>query len=195
MLADDVLGLLDALSIAQTHFVGLSMGGMTGMSIALRKPGVLRSLVLCDTASHDPYRDPAIWQQRIDAIRGAGNMDFMVEVAAERFLTPQTVQARPEWADAVRKMVRSTPLEGYIGCCVALSQLDLTDRLSEIVAPTRVVVGARDLSTPIEMAEAIHKGISASELVVLDDDAAHLSNVDQPEAFNDAVLSFLDRHQ
>jgi pimeloyl-ACP methyl ester carboxylesterase len=51
LLADDVLGLLDALQITRTHFVGLSMGGMTGMTVALRRPGVLRSLVLCDTTA------------------------------------------------------------------------------------------------------------------------------------------------
>ena len=72
LLADDVLALLDALQIARTHFVGLSMGGMTGMTMALRKPGVLRTLVLCDTTSRDPLGDPALWQQRIDAVNAGG---------------------------------------------------------------------------------------------------------------------------
>lgn len=193
LLADDVLGLLDALSITHTHFVGLSMGGMTGMTMALRKPSVLRTLVLCDTASRDPYDDPALWQQRIDAIRAQGSMEMMVETTLERFLTPGTVKTRPEVTDAVRAMVRSTPIDGYIGCCGALAKLNLSDRLSEVSVPTLVVVGADDLSTPVEMAEAIHQRVAGSELVILKN-AGHLSNVDQPDAFNEAVLSFLAKH-
>lgn len=90
LLADDVLALLEALSITRTHFVGLSMGGMTGMTIAVRKAPVLRSLVLCDTASQDPYGDPAGWQERIDALRASGSMEVLVESALTRFLTPDT---------------------------------------------------------------------------------------------------------
>src|SRR5215470_7060829 len=110
LLADDVIALLDALSIPRTHFVGLSMGGMTGMTIALRKPSALRSLVLCDTTSRDPLGDPALWQQRIDAVRAGGGMHAMVDSTLARFLTPETVKTRPQVADAVRAMVRETPM-------------------------------------------------------------------------------------
>lgn len=192
LLADDVLGLLDALSIEKTHFVGLSMGGMTGMTIALRRSSILRTLVLCDTASHDPH-DPALWQQRIEAIQAAGSMEVMVETALERFLARETVAQRRDVTEAVRAMVRSTPLDGYIGCCQALAQFDLADRLSEVTAPTLVLVGSEDVGTPVHMAEAIHRNIAGSKLVVLAG-AAHLSNLDQPTAFNEAVLAFLAEH-
>jgi 3-oxoadipate enol-lactonase len=193
LLADDVLGLLDALSITRTHFVGLSMGGMTGMTMALRRPGVLRTLVLCDTTSRDPLGDPALWQQRIDAVRSGGGMEAMVETTVSRFLTPDTVKTRPELADAVRVMVRNTPVAGYAACCQAIAKLNLTDRLAGIAIPTLVVVGAEDPATTVDMARTIHERIAGSELVVLKN-AAHLSNMEQAEAFNEAVLGFLARH-
>jgi 3-oxoadipate enol-lactonase len=193
LLGDDVLALLDALQITQTHFVGLSMGGMTGMTMALRKPSVLRTLVLCDTTSKDPLGDPALWQQRIDAVNAGGGMEPLVESTVARFLTPDTVKTRPAVADAVRAMVRTTPVAGYVACCQAITKLNLTHRLGEISIPTMVVVGADDPATTVEMARTIHQGIRGSELVVLKN-AAHLSNLEQPEAFNEAVLGFLKRH-
>jgi len=193
LLADDVLALLDALQIQRTHFVGLSMGGMTGMTMALRRPGVLRSLVLCDTTSKDPLGDPALWQQRIDAVNAGGSMEPLVESTVARFLTSDTVKNRPAIADAVRAMVRSTPVAGYVACCQAIAKLNLTDRLREITIPTMVVVGADDPATTVPMARTIHERIAGSELVILKD-AAHLSNLEQPAAFNEAVLGFLKRH-
>jgi 3-oxoadipate enol-lactonase len=193
LLADDVLALLDALQITRTHFVGLSMGGMTGMTMALRKPSVLRTLVLCDTTSKDPLGDPALWQQRIDAVNAAGSMEALVESTVARFLTPETVKTRPEVAEAVRAMVRSTPIDGYIACCRAIAQLNLTDRLRAISIPTMVVVGADDPATTVEMARTIHQRIVGSELIILKN-AAHLSNLEQADAFNQAVLGFLARH-
>lgn len=193
LLADDVLALLDALHITQTHFVGLSMGGMTGMTMALRRPSVLRTLVLCDTTSKDPLGDPALWQQRIDAVNAGGSMAPLVETTVARFLTPDTVKNRPAVADAVRAMVRTTPIGGYVACCQAISRLNLTDRLREIAIPTLIVVGADDPATTVEMSRTIHQRITGSELVILKD-AAHLSNLEQPAAFNEAVLGFLKRH-
>jgi 3-oxoadipate enol-lactonase len=169
------------------------MGGMTGMTMALRKPSVLRTLVLCDTASKDPVGDPALWQQRIDAVRAGGSMEPLVEATVARFLTPETVKTRPALADAVRDMARHTPVEGYIACCQAIAKLNLTGRLPSIAIPTMVVVGADDVATTVEMARTIHTGIAGSELVILKD-AAHLSNLEQREAFNEAVLGFLARH-
>ncbi len=193
LLADDVFALLDALKISQTHFVGLSMGGMTGMTMALKKPGVLRSLVLCDTASQDPLGDPKLWQQRIDAVNAGGSMEPMVEMTVARFLTADTIMSKPEVADAVRQMVRATSIVGYIGCCQALSKLALTERISAITLPTMVVVGAEDLATDVGKAKVIHERIAGSELVIIER-AAHLSNIDQPAAFSAAVLGFLARH-
>ena len=193
LLADDVLALLEALNITQTHFIGLSMGGMTGMTMGVENPSVLRTLVLCDTSSENPLGGAAQWQERIDAIRAGGSMEALVESTLQRFLTPETVSTRPEAADAVRDMVRTTPMQGYIACCQAIAKLNLTSRLPQINIPTLVVVGAEDPATTVTMAETIHQHISGSELEVLQN-AAHLSNIDQTDAFNKTVLDFLMRH-
>ena len=192
LLADDVLALLDALLITHTHFVGLSMGGMTGMTVAVRKSPVLRSLVLCDTSSQDPYGDPVGWQERIDTLRASGSMEVLIESALTRFLIANTVKDRPGIAETVRAMIRDTSVDGHIACCQAIMELDLTDRLSVISVPTMILVGADDLSTTVQMAETLHQNVAGSELLILKN-AAHLSNLDQPSAFNEAVLGFLSR--
>ena len=103
------------------------------------------------------------------------------------------MKTRPEVAEAVRTMVRNTPIEGYIACCQAIAKLNLTDRLPGITIPTLVVVGADDPATTVEMANTIHQRIAGSELVILKH-AAHLSNLEQADAFDEAVLGFLARN-
>ena len=192
LLGDDVFALLEALNITRTHFIGLSMGGMTGMTMALKDPSRLRTLILCDTASDDPMGDPAAWQARIDTAK-AGGIESVVESTIQRFLAPATIHTQPQATDAVRAMIRSTSLTGYIACCQAISKLNLSHRLSQINVPTLVVVGAQDPATTVEMAHAIHQGIPGAELAILEN-AAHLSNIDQAEAFNTTVLAFLAHH-
>jgi len=89
-------------------------------------------------------------------------------------------------------MIRSTPPAGYAGCCQAIPQINVTDKLSAITCPVQVIVGDKDVGTPVAMAEAIHQAIPSSELVVLSD-ASHLSNLEQPKTFNAALLKFLGR--
>jgi 3-oxoadipate enol-lactonase len=90
-------------------------------------------------------------------------------------------------------MIRSTPPGGYAGCCHAIATLNLTDRLRAITTPTLVLVGEDDPGTPVAASRTIHEQISGSELVILQA-AAHLSNLEQPQAFNQAVTAFLAGH-
>jgi 3-oxoadipate enol-lactonase len=88
-----------------------------------------------------------------------------------------------------RTDIRATPVAGYVGCCLPISRLDLTARLKEINCPTLIVVGDQDAGTPPEMAREIHANLGGSELKVTAS-ASHLSNVEQPAAFNDALSAF-----
>ena len=90
-------------------------------------------------------------------------------------------------------MVSATGVEGYVGCCEAIKAMNQTAMLPAITVPTLVIVGADDPSTPVATAETIHRQIRGSELAVIER-AAHLSNVERPEAFNEALVGFLDRH-
>ena len=193
LLADDLLALLDALAIDKTQFVGLSMGGMVGMTAALKDQGRFRSLALCDTASRMPPESRGVWDERIAAARTEG-MEALLEQTIERWFSKRYIESRADKVDAVRAMIRSTPVAGFCGCCEAILRLDLTDRIAAIAVPTLIVVGADDPGTPVAAHEVIRDRIAGSELVVLPD-ALHFSNVEQEGPFNDALTGFLARHQ
>jgi len=190
-LADDARALLKALGIARTHWIGLSMGGMIGQTLALSSPEILQSLGLCDTSSRIPADMKHVWDERITTVEAKG-MEPMVETTIGRWFTPKFIEARKDVIEPVRAMIRRTPPKGYVGCCHAIKALDLTDRLKAITLPTLIVVGKQDMGTPLAASESINQQIKGSELVVLDP-ASHLSNLEQPEAFTRALEEFLRR--
>jgi 3-oxoadipate enol-lactonase len=190
-MAEDVHGLLAALGIRRTHWVGLSMGGMIGQSYALQYPGVFQSMVLADTTSRRPDNAAAMWGERIRIAEKEG-MAGLVEGTLARWFTEPYRVARPEVMARFAENIRNTPVAGYAGCCAAIAQLDLLERLHEIECPTLVMVGEEDHGTPPEMARQIHDNLPGSELLVIPQ-AAHISNVEQAERFNRALLDFLGR--
>lgn len=189
LLADDARGLLDRLGIESVHFVGLSMGGMTGMNLGVRHPDILKSLVLCDTSAHMP--PPEMWDERIALAREQG-MAATSEPTLARWFTAPFHVAQPDAIERVRRMIDTTPVEGYAGCCGAIQAMDQTESISAIDMPTSVIVGADDPSTPVSASRTIHQRIAGSELVVIEG-AAHLSNIEQTGVFNAALLDFLSR--
>jgi 3-oxoadipate enol-lactonase len=190
-LAADARALLGALGIARTHWIGLSMGGMIGQTLALSSPGLFASLTLCDTSSRIPVEARPLWAERIKTAETQG-MEPLVEPTINRWFTPPFVTSHKEVVDRVRAMIRATKPAGYGGCCHAISALDLTDKIGAIKAPTLVVVGEDDQGTPVAASRAIQEKVSGSELVILKS-AAHLSNVEQPEEFTRAITRFLAR--
>ena len=191
-LADDLFALLDALEMDRVHFVGLSMGGMVGQTAALRDAGRFRSLSLCDTSSRVPGEAKALWSERMAAARAEG-MESLVESTIDRWFSRDFQAAEPERVERVCEMVRSTPVAGYCGCCAAIRNLDLTERLAEIKLPTLLIVGEDDPGTPVAAHEVIRDRIEGARLVVIQD-ALHFSNVEQAETFNEALTSFLAEH-
>jgi 3-oxoadipate enol-lactonase len=190
-LADDARALLRALGVQRTHWIGLSMGGMIGQTLALAAPELFLSLSLCDTSSRIPTEAKPLWQERIKTAETQG-MEPLVEPTLGRWFTAPFREQRKDVVDLVRAMIRATPPRGYAGCCHAISALDLTDRLSAIKVPTLIVVGEDDQGTPVAASRAIQAQIGGSQLEILKS-AAHLSNMEQPEAFTKAVTSFLSR--
>lgn len=189
-MADDVHGLLNALGVAQTHFVGISMGGMIGQIFALKYPSMVRSLILSSTTSRYPAAARSAWEERIRTVEAKG-MEPLVEPALERWFTAPFRERRRDVMDGVRAMIRSTPPQGYIGCCYAIPTIDVTDRLGEVRCPALVIAGENDPGTPVTMAQEICATLPSSELVILPS-ASHLCNLEQPEAFNHVLLGFLD---
>jgi 3-oxoadipate enol-lactonase len=190
-LSEDVRALLRALGITRTHFIGLSMGGMIGQIIAIKYPQMLQSLVLCDTMSRVPTEAKPMWDDRIHTAE-TGGMEPLVEPTLARWFTESFRQKGSPVLDQVRTMIRSTPPRGYTGCCHAIAALNLTDHLKAITLPTLIIVGEDDPATPVAASHVIHEQIRGSELVILKS-AAHLSNLEQPEAFNQALTAFLPK--
>ncbi len=193
MLADDLHGMLGKLGVTSPHFIGLSMGGMIGMTYALKYPRALKSLVLCDTSSRIPAEAKPVWEERIKTATEQG-MEPLVEPTLKRWFTEPFLAKRGKVIDRVAAMIRSTPAAGYAGCCHAIPQINATDKLGTVQCPVQIIVGDKDVGTPVAMSEAIHRAIPSSELVVIPD-ASHLSNLEQPGVFNSALLKFLARVQ
>lgn len=190
MLARDIYELLRILDLGPTHFVGISMGGMIGQTLALRHPEALKSLILCDTTSRVPREAAPVWDERI-ALTLREGMSPHVEPTMERWFTPRFRAEHPEEVEPVRRMILETSPRGYAGCCHAIRDLDLTEALGRIGLPVLIVVGEDDPGTPVDESRILQERIPGSRLVVLKS-AAHLSNREQPAAFNRAVTGFLD---
>jgi 3-oxoadipate enol-lactonase len=188
-LADDLKGLLDQLGVKRTHFAGLSMGGMIGQTFALKYPGVFQSLVLADTTSHFPPEAAPIWAERIRVAETQG-MQPLVQPTLERWFTEPFRKSHAEVVGRIGALIASTPVAGYVGCSHAIPKINLTGRLKEVKCPVLVICGEQDAGTPPAMARAIHDNAPGSKLVMIPQ-AAHLSNLEQPQLFNQALSGFL----
>jgi len=182
----DVLAILDDLNIAKTHWCGLSMGGMVGQWLGANAPERFGKLVLANTACH--YPDPTNWLNRIKAVK-EGGIAAVADTVIAGWLTADFREREPQITARMKAMMLASPVEGYLACCEALSTLDQRELLPKIKSPTLVIAGRHDMSTPIAAGEFIRSRIPGASMTILD--AAHISNVEQPHAFTDAVVGFL----
>lgn len=186
-LGRDVLALMDHLGIARADWCGISIGGMTGLWLAMHAPERMHRLVLANTAALMP--PPSLWDERIAIARTRG-MEALATPTIERWF-PAAFRARePETIARIRTVVAATPVDGYAGCCAAVRDLDLRDGLAAIRHRTLVIVGEKDPSTPPAAGEFIQAQVPGALLARLD--AAHMSNVERPGEFASLVETFLD---
>ncbi len=181
-LADGLLKLLDELGIASFSLCGLSLGGAVAMRLALDAPERVEGLVLASTSAR--FGMPEFWQERADIVRGQG-VEAIADVVLERWFTPGFPDVR-----RYRRMLLSTPAEGYARCCEAVRDWDVRGALGAIRAPTLAIAGADDPSTPPDDLRAIVEEAPGAKLLVLDD-ARHLLSVERADEFNDALLAHL----
>lgn len=183
----DVIAVLDALGIEKASWCGLSMGGMVGQWLGANAPERMEKLVLSNTHSYYPDKTP--WNDRIKLVAEKG-LDDLVEGNMQRWFTAGFRERAPETMARMKEMFIATDPKGYIGCCQAIMDMDMRASNPTISAPTMVIVGAQDAATPPAAGEAIQKQIKGAKLTSLD--AAHISNMEQPEAYTKAVLDFLN---
>jgi 3-oxoadipate enol-lactonase len=187
-LANDVVAVWDALGIERSHVLGLSMGGMTGMGLALNHGSRVKKLVAADCRSDAPQFFIDMWTKRQQTMRDRG-MDAVAVDTLPIWFSEKTRATRPDIVDMARAMIAGTSEAGYLGASSALQTLDYKRRLSAIRCPTLFLVGAQDGPHPGEMREmaALVPGAEFVEIA----DAAHMASLEQPERFTQAVLRFL----
>ena len=187
-LLDDALGLLDALGIAKTHFAGLSMGGATALGHAERHPDRLDKVIVCDSPCQSTPQSSQQWEERIAVAQKEG-MDVLVEPTVGRWFPPDTLAKNPPHVDKVRGMIRTTPVNGFIGCAAALAAHDYASAVANVRRPVLFMVGEKDGATPAAMRK-LHEKLAGSRFAELPG-AGHISNMDRPAEFNRALQDFL----
>jgi 3-oxoadipate enol-lactonase len=185
-LGRDVLQLLDALNFPRINFCGLSIGGMTGMWLAVNAPHRLNKLVLSNTAPRIGKLDT--WNERIRAVREGGTKAVAQQVV-ERWFTPEFRANHSDEVAKTRRMIESTSTDGYVGSCAAVRDFDFWENVNAIRAQTLVVAGTHDQSVPCSDAQKLAKQISGARYTEFP--AAHISNVEAAGQFTDEVTAFL----
>lgn len=189
LMAQDLLGLLDALGIDKVHFCGLSKGGMIGQWLGINAPERVNKLVLSNTASYFPNKE--MWRERIDMATNEG-IPAIAEASLRRWFTPgyhERADTRPK-IDWARSFILETDRDGYLAASVAIRDMDFRDELKQIPIPTLVIIGEKDPATIPEYGELIAASIPGAKSFVVPD-AAHLSNIEQPDVFTKALVDFL----
>ncbi len=185
-LGRDVICVLDGLGIAKIHWCGLSMGGMVGMWLGANAANRVDKLVLSNTSAYFP--DRTMWDGRIKLVREQG-LQGIVDGNMERWFTEGFRQRSPQAMQKMREMFVATKIDGYVGCGEAIRDMDHRPLLSKITAPTLVIAGKYDPATPLEGCEFIQAYVPGAQIAVLE--AAHIANLEQPQAYADTVLGFL----
>jgi 3-oxoadipate enol-lactonase len=185
-LGRDVLALLDHLGMATVSFCGLSVGGMVGQWLGLNAPERFNKFVLCSTAAK--IGNEELWNSRIEAVRKNG-VRSISDAILQRWFTPAFQQREPSTVARVRKMLEAAPDAGYVATCAAIRAADFRSDVSHIRSKTLVIAGTHDAATPPADGRRLAEQIPGSQYKELD--AAHLSNIELPQPFSEAVLKFL----
>ena len=186
--ANDAAELIAQVGEKSVHFCGLSLGGMVGMWLGTHQPEFIKKLVLCNTSAMLGPREN--WENRIAAVR-QGGMQQVVGLVIERWFTEGFRQKSPEIVARTRDRFLQVNVEGYAGCCGAIRDMDQRESIAGIKAKTMVIAGTYDPSTPPPMGREIYRRqrFGGSQYVELP--AAHLSNIEAADAFNENVMKFL----
>jgi 3-oxoadipate enol-lactonase len=185
-LAGHVIALLDSLEIERAHFCGLSMGGQTGLWLGIHHANRIDRLMVCNTGAK--IGNAETWAARIDGVRKSG-MKAVAAAVMERFLSPEFRERCPEITAALQQKLESTSPQGYVACCEAIRDADLTADLGAIRSRTLVITGSKDPSTPPPLGQFIRDHVAGAQYAELP--SAHLSNIEAPTEFNAELVRFL----
>lgn len=187
-LGRDVLDVVDALQVRHFYFCGVSLGAMVGQWLGIHAPDRVRRLVLSNASAHLPSHES--WSQRMELVRRHG-MTALTEAVMPRFFSQRYRDRDEPFFHSMRTSFEATPAEGYAACCAAVRDADFRPDVKKISVPTLIIAGEFDAATPPDPhAKLLHESIPGARLALLP--TGHISNVEHPEAFNRAVLEFLN---
>ncbi len=189
-LGDDVLAILDALRIERARFCGLSMGGHTGLWLAIHAAARFVGVVVCNSAARIGTEQG--WQERARLIQnnGVSAMRALADSGPGRWFTPAFISTEPQVVRIAQQWLADTDPEGYAASCEALGSSDLRPALGQILVPLLVLAGEYDPVTTVDDAKAMQQAIAGARLTTIA--ASHLSNLEAPDAFEAALSGFLD---
>jgi 3-oxoadipate enol-lactonase len=182
------VALMDALGIKRAHFAGLSMGGATALGLAQKHADRLDRVIVCDSPCQSTPVSTQQWEERI-AVAQKDGIEALVEPTVGRWFPPEVLKANPPHIDRIRQMIRSTPVNGFIGCAAALADHNYAAEAASVTRPVLFIVGEKDGVTPAAMRK-LNEAVKGSRYVELPG-AGHISNMDQPQGFTRAIAEFL----
>lgn len=183
----DVIALMDALKIVKAHICGLSLGGATALGLTELFPDRIERAIVCDSGCASTPASAKQWEERIAIARTKG-MEAIAEPMLQRWFPPDFKSANPPVVNKVRDMILTTPVDGFVGCCAALSDHDFRSAAGTVNKPVLFICGEKD--GPNAAMRDLHKVVRESQFVEIPR-AGHISNIEQPEMFTRAVEKFL----
>lgn len=190
-LAADTVAVLDNLQIDKAHYIGLSLGGMSGLGLGIRHGSRFLSLCLCDARADAPPVVAAPWDERISIAQQHRSCAPLAEPTIERWFGKPFLEKHPSIAERFRDAASSTLVDGFAGCARAIQSLDYLPDVNRIELPTTLIVGEKDGVLPQAMRE-LQTLIPRAALELIPN-AGHLPNIDQSDVFNAAMLRHFQR--
>jgi 3-oxoadipate enol-lactonase len=188
MLMADLIALMDALAIKRAHWCGISMGGATGMGLVQRNAERFDRLIICDTPGQSTPASAAQWEERMASAQ-KGGMQVQLESTIARWFPPETVKANPPHLDKLRKMIVETPVNGFVGGSAALANHDYRPGMKDVKNPILYMCGEKDGHNAKVMRQ-MQQEFPAAKYIELPG-AGHISNMDRPAEFTNAMREFL----
>lgn len=184
-LGQDVVDLLDYLDVKKANFCGISMGGLTGIWLAIHYPSYFDKIIVSNTAAK--IGNQTAWQERAESVRANG-LQGIADTASGRWFTDDFVKNNPEVVKNLSQNLAKGDKEGYANCCEALAIADLRDDLKNSQVPMLVIAGSADPVTTVADGEFIVEHAPNATLAIIE--ASHIANVERAEAFNQIIKNF-----
>lgn len=185
-LGQDVVDLLTFLKIQKAHFCGISMGGLTGIWLAIHRSAYFDKIIVANTAAKIGNQNA--WQDRATSVRTNG-LQAIADTAPSRWFSDDFIQNNPKIVKNLSNTLAKGNKDGYANCCQALAAADLRDALQNAKTPLLVIAGEQDPVTTVADGQFIVDNAPSAHLVTLD--ASHISNIEQNDAFTKAIKDFL----